>query len=176
MVFPLICVSLSYWLIGFQTDPVRFLTTLLAVMLTSNCAYSFGYVIAIGAPSVPTALAIAPVAILPLLVFGGFLINVASIPVYFYWLAYVSFLRYGFEIAMISEFHGRTLDCSDVTGGVCSFPTGQAVLDRFSFDADSLSLYFGILVVLLVAFRLIAFWLLHRKARQMMLHLPIRSH
>lgn len=43
------------------------------------------------------ALTYMPVIILPMLLFGGFYINFNAIPIYFKWLSYGSWFRYGFE-------------------------------------------------------------------------------
>ena len=49
------------------------------------------------------ALAILPIFVVPLLAFGGFYINVGTLPFYFYPLKYLSYFAYGFETVAINE-------------------------------------------------------------------------
>lgn len=44
-----------------------------------------------------------PVIVIPMLVFGGFYINQATIPVYFAWLQWFSYFRYSYEALAINE-------------------------------------------------------------------------
>jgi ABC-type multidrug transport system permease subunit len=162
--FPIIFVCIAYWMVGLNSAADRFFTFLLIIVLTSNCAYSLGYIIATAAPTVQVALAIGPVILLPFMIFGecclsaasllrstavsganrplvvavavvvvvcagGFLINLDSIPKYFYWLSYLSFFRYGFEALVATEFKGVNLSCADAVG-VCKYPDGQAILNQ----------------------------------------------
>eukprot|EP00965_Chrysotila_dentata_P251629 6210168-Pleurochrysis_carterae.AAC.4 len=48
--------------------------------------------------------------LVPLLLFSGYLIPYAQIPVYFQWLYYVSFFQYAMAILEVNEFMGRSFD------------------------------------------------------------------
>lgn len=165
--FPIIFVAIAYWMVGLNSSGERYITCTFIIVLTSNCAYSLGYIIATAAPTVQVALAIGPVVLLPFMIFGGFLINLDSIPKYFYWLSYLSFFRYGFEALAITEFKGvENLDCSDALVGKCKYEKGDDVLDAYSFDKEFLWSDVGILIGLLVGFRFVAFLFLYRKSQQ----------
>jgi hypothetical protein len=82
------------------------------------------------------ALAVMPMLLLPLMVFGGFFVNTNSIPAYFSWIQYLSPMRYGFIAAAKNEFSGLQINCQPgqncqpgITGGV-SFRLGVRVLRR----------------------------------------------
>lgn len=49
------------------------------------------------------ALSIGPPVIIPFLLFGGFFLNSGSVPVYFQWLSYLSWFRYGNEALLINQ-------------------------------------------------------------------------
>jgi len=163
--FPVIFVSTTYWMTGLNPIVERFFIFVFIIVLTSNCAYSLGYIIATATPSVQVALAVAPVVLLPFMIFGGFLINLDSIPNYFYWLSYLSFFRYGFESLVVVQFDGLQLDCSNAVG-FCKYPTGQAVLDQYSFHTNNLWPDLAILIALLIGFRFVAYLFLLRRSRQ----------
>jgi ATP-binding cassette, subfamily G (WHITE), eye pigment precursor transporter len=152
-------------MVGLNESAGRFFLFMLVIVLTSNCAFSLGYVISTATPTVQVALAIGPVVLLPFMIFGGFLINVNDIPKYFYWLSYISFFKYGFEALATAHFEGLPMSCSDAIGPICKYPTGQAVLDQYSLDADAVWQNVGILFALLVGFRVIAFLALYRRAK-----------
>lgn len=49
---------------------------------------------------------VAPITLVLLMLFGGFFINSANVPVYLIWLQYLSFFKYAFEALVINEFTG----------------------------------------------------------------------
>ncbi len=126
LLWPFLFVSITYWMIGLNDNGGRFIEFCLALMLTANTAMSLGYVVGIAAPTIEIALAVTMPIILPFLLFGGLFINVDSIPVYFSWLSYLSFFKYGYELLAAIVWDG-------VTGITCDTPpcasnTGAQVL------------------------------------------------
>jgi hypothetical protein len=59
---------------------------------------------------------------MPLIVFGGLMVNVGSIPVWITWLQWLSPIRYGIEIFLRNELE-------DIT-----FPANMSPLDQFDFN------------------------------------------
>ena len=88
----------------------------------------------------------APLATIFLSMFGGYVVNINSIPAVFAWLQYISLIKYGYHSfskdapllsyvthtdpssAVYNEFAGLTFTCSDNPSDVC-IRTGEAVLD-----------------------------------------------
>ncbi|RXG68225.1 Protein white [Armadillidium vulgare] len=88
--------------------------------------------------------------------FGG------TIPPYFIWLRYISWFNYGFEALAIAQW-------KDITDIQCDVPytcepTGVKVIEDLGYDPDNLGFDFALLIVLLVAYRFLAYLLLLRRA------------
>ena len=92
-----------------------------------------------------------PVASVPILLFSGFFVNFNTIPGYLQWVPYVSYIRYGFEGAMISIYgYGREkLSCSEA---YCHFRNPTKFLEemdmataKYWIDAVALGGFFILL-------------------------------
>jgi ATP-binding cassette, subfamily G (WHITE), eye pigment precursor transporter len=84
---------------GLPADAAVFFEFLLFIVLTTNAAISLGYVVSALAKSVSVAMALGPLCLMPLIIFGGLLINIDSIPNYFKWLSVFSFIQYGYSVS-----------------------------------------------------------------------------
>lgn len=86
------------------------------------------------------ALAISAPLIVPLLLFGGLFLKNDDIPVYFNWLSYLSWFKYGNELLSINQWSGiKFNDTSPVyPGGPPSCPeglcTGELILSSGDFN------------------------------------------
>ncbi|XP_048586783.1 protein white isoform X3 [Nematostella vectensis] len=164
----LLCV-IPYWMIGLRSEFTRFLICFLVLMLVTNAAVSLGYVISTMMRSTTGASAIAPPILIPFLLFGGFFVRADSTPVYFIWIAYLSFFKYGFELLSINQWegYGTISDCVPLKNNTSPcLPNGEKVLEFFDVDKDMYAINFIALTVLLVGFRLLAFLLLLRRTSQ----------
>jgi ABC-type multidrug transport system permease subunit len=97
IVFPMVFAVIFYFMAGFQSQADIFFTFAMFVILAAMSAVSLGYLIGSVAPTVGAALALGPLLLMPLVIFGGLLINVDDIDPWFVWISYLSFVRYGFE-------------------------------------------------------------------------------
>jgi ABC-type multidrug transport system permease subunit len=90
LVLPTLSLLLIYWSIGFskENNPEEFFQILFAGFLLINCAIGYGYFISATFTTIETATNIAPLFLMPCLLFGGFFINSSSYP---WWLAWVRF-------------------------------------------------------------------------------------
>lgn len=71
-----------------------------------------------------------------MVLFGGFYINIAALPIVANWLPYLSFLRWTFEAMVINEFNGLEFSCADAGIGRC-VATGEDVLELLSFGGHT---------------------------------------
>jgi len=162
--FPCLFVSVTYWMVGFNPDVDRFFTFMFIIVLTSNAAFSLGYVVSTMSPSVQVALALGPVILLPFIIFGGFFINTLSIPAYFSWLEYVSFFKYGFEALAINEFQDKVIGCDP--GENCDVTDGNKVIINLGLDINNFWRDIGILLALLIGFRIFSYFFLWMRSKQ----------
>ena len=150
--------------------------------------WSTGYLISCLAPSLNIALAVGPTLIIPLMLFGGLFLNNSTIPVYLEWLKYLSWFMYSNEALLINQWVGVEdikYKCQPSEAGAqapedCTISvTGDFVLEKLHFSKvktmmnfkmmihsklkDNFTFDILMLVVLIVAFRLLAFLFLLMK-------------
>jgi len=136
-----------YWMVGLNPD--RFGYFILILMLESTVAVSLGLAISALAPNIETALNLGPPMIIIALLFGGFYINIKSLPIVANWIPYMSFLKWTFQALSINEFSGETFNCIGSPDGAC-LKTGEQVLARLNFQNDTINeACFGLGMVLL---------------------------
>ncbi|KAJ9580519.1 hypothetical protein L9F63_024285, partial [Diploptera punctata] len=163
IVFSIIYVIIVYFMTSQPLEPMRFIMLLTMCILTSLVAQSLGLLIG-AAMCVENGVFFGPVASVPILLFSGFFVNFNTIPGYLQWVPYVSYIRYGFEGAMISIYgYGRgKLSCSEA---YCHFrnPT------KFLEEMDMATAEYWIDAVALVGFflllRCVAYFVLRLKLR-----------
>ena len=76
------------------------------------------------------ASALAPIIVVLMILFGGFYINVDSLPAALAWLQYLSIMRWAFMGLAVNEFTGTTFSCGDVADGDGCTSTGEEVGGR----------------------------------------------
>merc|ERR1712216_901246 len=93
---------------------------------------------------------LAPLVLVPQILFTGIFIPIGLVPVWLRWLQYLAALKYAINLACIVEFS--------------SLPGGDQLLATQDIDKDKVWLYAVILVCILAGFRLLAMINLRRKA------------
>lgn len=172
----------TYWLIGFQGN-FAYLT--LAVALLGLTAASTSLLLASAVSNVQVAIELSPLVFVPQLLFAGFFISITAIPIFLRWAQYVCSLKYGINLVMITEFstlpegfppasadlyYDAVLGCSgaeiDAASRTCMVtPSPLALFPRVDMRADQKWVYFGILIAVFIAFRIIACLILSCKSR-----------
>jgi len=150
--------TIVYWMVGLNPD--RFGYFLLILMLEAVTAVSLGLAVSAAAPNVELAQALGPLPIILSLIFGGFFINLDSLPAVAEFLPYISFLKWVFQSLAINEFTDVVFKC-DLTPATMCANTGAEVLNRLTFTSTLGESVFGLAMVF-CGFTALAFFLLDR--------------
>ncbi|OXU28894.1 hypothetical protein TSAR_016626 [Trichomalopsis sarcophagae] len=152
---PFIFTIIAYPMIGLYPDIKHFFTTVGIVALVANVSTSFGYLISCTSTHLSMALSIGPPVIIPFLLFGGFFLNTASVPIYLKWFSYLSWFRYGNEALLINQWADiKSINC---TRSNASCPkSGLMVLQTLNFNKDFFWMDICALVVLIIVFRIVS--------------------
>lgn len=125
IIFPFIQTVLMYWMVGFSTtQSYSFVVFAIIIMILSNSGTALGIFFASVFSDLTTALAVTPVALIPLMIFGGLFVNNDSIPIYFDWIKYLSPIKYGFEALIKNEYDGWSYNRTQTT----ATPSGPVVV------------------------------------------------
>jgi len=160
VLFPTVFSSIVYWMVGMRPELNAFLIFLCIVILCANTAVSLGYAISAVCRNAKASIAAAPVLITPMALFAGLLLDSSMIPIYFKPFAWISVIKYAYHAIMINEYGGQIIYCD--TGLICLFRDGDSVLGYIGADPTKLMYNIGMLALLLVLFRAIAFFALIR--------------
>ncbi|KAK4875876.1 hypothetical protein RN001_012298 [Aquatica leii] len=154
---PIITISICYYTIGLNPEMPKFFIAAGIMILVTNTATSFGYLVSCLSSSVDMALSLAAPLMIPFFLFGGFLINLNSIPIYFKWLSFLSWFRYGYEAFMVNQWSGVDyINCTELTNQTCP-KNGTVILQVYNFSEDRLFIDVIALGLLIYFFRLLAF-------------------
>lgn len=100
---PLISTLITYFGINLHRSWDSILCFYLGLVNIAFCASSIGYLLSSAFESETTATGLAPVFIMPMMLFGGLLANNARIPEWLNWLQYCSVIKYGAEALVSNE-------------------------------------------------------------------------
>lgn len=166
LALPVAFVFILYWMGGLAPGLGPFLLSLLVVLFTVLVAQSLG--LAIGAAMITDlkqATTLASVATLVFLIAGGYYVQ--HIPVFIVWLKYLSYSFYCYKLLLGIQYRpGDSYRC-EAEGEparlcqVLEFPAVRAVgLRHLWVDA-------GVMALMLVGYRLIAYLILRRRLRML---------
>ncbi|XP_011503805.1 PREDICTED: protein white-like [Ceratosolen solmsi marchali] len=153
---PIIFTIITYPMIGLYPNIQHFLATTGIMILVANVSTSFGYFISCISKDISMALSIGPPIIIPFLLFGGFFLNTASVPLYFKWFSYLSWFRYGNEALLINQWSDVDMIACTKINVTCP-KSGLMVLQTLNFKKDYFWLDICALLLLIIIFRIIAF-------------------
>jgi len=173
IILPVIYCSIVYFMTSQPNDGTRYTQYVAITILTCLVAQSIGLLLGAVAPNVPTAVFVAPVTGIPVLLFSGFFVSFDTIPKYLQWLTYVSFARYSWE-GMLVAIYGNNRGSLDCSGNPerCRFRDSGDVLDAMDIDESALHIdqgkfYFDCVVLgmFFVTLRLITYMVLRHKIK-----------
>lgn len=160
---PIFLYAPIYYMVGLRSDIVSFSLSTTVLVLSCLSATSLGYLFGAIVDNIDVGLTLMNVVILPLMIGGGFFINVDSIPIYFIWLKYVSFFKYAFENMMIIEWKDKNINCDNS----CYLSNGNEVLEFYNIDERYFELNFLILLFYSALFRTLTYFVLKYKVNKL---------
>ncbi len=160
---PIFLYAPIYYMVGLRSDIVSFSLSTTVLVLSCLSATSLGYLFGAIVDNIDVGLTLMNVVILPLMIGGGFFINVDSIPIYFIWLKYVSFFKYAFENMMIIEWKDKNINCDNS----CYLSNGNEVLEFYNIDERYFELNFLILLFYSALFRTLTYFVLKYKVSKL---------
>ncbi|XP_058823806.1 ATP-binding cassette sub-family G member 1-like [Topomyia yanbarensis] len=161
VVFTSVYVIVVYYLTSQPMEPKRVGMFVLICILTSLVAQSLGLLIGAGM-SVETGVFLGPVSTIPIILFSGFFVNFDVIPSYLQWLTYVSYVRYGFEGAMVTVYGLKRakLDCNEI---YCHYRNPEKFLEEMSMDKAEYWIDATALFGFFIGLRIVAYFVLRWK-------------
>ncbi|XP_058455065.1 ATP-binding cassette subfamily G member 4 isoform X3 [Malaya genurostris] len=161
VVFTSVYVIVVYYLTSQPMEPKRVGMFVLICILTSLVAQSLGLLIGAGM-SVETGVFLGPVSTIPIILFSGFFVNFDVIPSYLQWLTYVSYVRYGFEGAMVTVYglKREKLDCNEI---YCHYRNPEKFLEEMSMDKAEYWIDATALFGFFIGLRIVAYFVLRWK-------------
>ena len=131
--------SILYFIVGLNPGPDNFFVFLGALMLEASAAIALGLVVSAAAPTVEAAIDFGPLTLIISLLFGGFFINLQSLPMVAEWLPNISFLRWTFGSLATNEFTGETFTCEYANTTMCQTTESKCLTAWASLMAYSTS-------------------------------------
>lgn len=173
ILFPVIYCTIVYFMTDQPNEGLRYTQFLSVTILTCLVAQSIGLLIGTVAPSLPTAVYVAPVTGIPVLLFSGFFVNFDTIPKYMQWLTYVSYARYSWEGTVVAIYGNKRgpLECKDKR---CIFQNSKDVLD--AMDVEENALYLEGAKIYFDCFVLVLFFITLRLASYLVLRYKVKSY
>eukprot|EP01118_Nematostelium_gracile_P014681 TRINITY_DN5780_c0_g1_i1.p1 TRINITY_DN5780_c0_g1~~TRINITY_DN5780_c0_g1_i1.p1 ORF type:complete len:650 (-),score=148.57 TRINITY_DN5780_c0_g1_i1:3-1952(-) len=159
--------TITYWMIGYQSAFDKYLIFIADIILLALTGGGIGLLLGTLAKDASVATALVPVAILPFVIFSGYFINSETVPDYFIWVEYISFLKYGFRAVAVNELRGLQLTCAEdeKIQGKCPIPNGDAQIDILGFDGATPGVDLCIVLGFYVGFVSLAYLALLWRAR-----------
>eukprot|EP00741_Cyanophora_paradoxa_P002580 tig00000605_g2503.t1 len=146
---PWLFATVTYWMIGLQASTERYFVYSCVVVLMTLSGQALGIFIAAVSPQLELGLMAAPMLIMPLMIFSGFMVSNAGIPVYFDWIKYISPMKYGYEALLKNEYTGLTGLTCEPGKGACMARSGRGeeIITALGMD-DGIVLGYCILALL----------------------------
>jgi len=144
----LLTLSLCYVVMSLNGD---FFAMLWTMVLLSLCSVAVALAIGCSVRQPKETGAIGPLIFVPQMLFSGVFIPVSHMPYYLRWMQYGSFLQYAIKVLGIVEFK--------------NVPHRMMLLDSQDIDENSIMLYIGLLVLLVLLFSLFGIEMLRRRSK-----------
>ncbi|CAF1541102.1 unnamed protein product [Didymodactylos carnosus] len=165
ILMPLLYSIIIYWLVGYRTDWRFFLLFCSTTVLATLASVAFHHIIAALAQTIDDAVSFALPFIETAVLFTGFMINNASIPIYFKWFQYATWFYYAFSVILIGLWAPIANIPSCKFEEYC-FQSGKEVLQHYAIPVKMFWFDLTMLFVLIIAYHLIAFGIVLIRAKR----------
>lgn len=91
---PIVMLTITYWIIGFKNTAQSYFMAYFALFMLVQCASAIGMTVSSFAPNLVVATTIAPAFVLPMVLFGGLLVNTSTVFSWLAWIQWISPVRY----------------------------------------------------------------------------------
>ncbi|KAM7354392.1 ABC transporter expressed in trachea isoform 2-T2 [Cochliomyia hominivorax] len=161
IIFSSVYVLVVYYLTSQPMETQRVTMFVVICVLTSLVAQSLGLLIGAGM-NIESGVFLGPVTTIPTILFSGFFVNFDTIPGYLQWVTYVSYVRYGFEGAMVAIYgmDRAKLQCDAM---YCHYRSPKKFLEEMSMGNAEYWIDAVALLGIFIALRIIAYFVLRWK-------------
>lgn len=144
-----ILLTICYFTVGMRLDGAQYFFLYLAgFVLEALTSQSLGYMLGTLFTNVSAAMGSVNIIVMPFILFAGTLINEESMPVWLFWLKYLSPLKYMNEIGNLNELENN----NEITYG----NGANAIVATLGYDVGFVNCYI-ILACMAIVYRVIAF-------------------
>ncbi|RLN47683.1 hypothetical protein BBJ29_000574 [Phytophthora kernoviae] len=157
ILLPIVVFVPAYFMIGIGHGFSVFIYLLIFIMLVRTASVGLAYTIGCLFRRADVATTMGMLILLPMLLFGGLMINSDDTPVYFVWFNYISPIKFGFD-AMMRIFWDEipVIPCDAATQN-CIARSGAEVLSNYSISTRSVLADALLLVLLNICYRALGF-------------------
>lgn len=150
---------LFFFLIGFQSN-YFLLTTIIYTLSMASTALAV--LLGCSIDDAKLAQEFLPLLFVPQMLFAGFFVAVQLLPQWLRWVQYICSLTYGVRLGLLAVFEG----CANDSENIEAAKNCQTVLRNIDASADQKWWYWLVLVALFVVLRVMALYVLKKKANQ----------
>lgn len=153
---------ITYFLVGFNADYGIYWS---GIYLMACASTALGVLIGSSVENPSVAVEYLPAVFMPQILFSGFFIPPGLMPDWLSWLTNIMPLSYGVRLVVGSEFDGS---CPDIVSPITNTTINNCdiILENIDANVDDFWWYYLVLLSLFVFFRLLALFVLERKAQQ----------
>ncbi|XP_026329157.1 protein scarlet [Hyposmocoma kahamanoa] len=165
IVEPTLFTLVVYWIAGLRSTLYAFSFTVFIAIMVLNVAIACGCFFSCAFGSMPIAIAYLVPFDYSLMMTSGLFVKLSSIPKYVSWIRHLSWLMYSNEAMSIIQWDGvQNITCA--TEQIPCISTGDEVLNQYDFQISHLWTDVIALVVLYLAFHLLALIALQYRTRR----------
>lgn len=156
---PVVFSAIVYHLVGLQDTPEKFWVFTGFMILCQLSATSLATMVSCVARTTDLSVVVLPLFIEIGRLFGGYFLPPAQLPLYFSWLYALSYVKYTYVGIAQNELSGLKFTClpSELVDAACPISSGEEVIKRLGLDFITRDQAAGILILLVVICRVVAY-------------------